>query len=322
MGANISTQNIESMTKQINNSLTKVIQKVNTTISSSTMSDQTISLDMRESVNCSPQIHQKSKTTFTSLSQLSSEISNDVATEMKNKLKEELAQIVKQKNEGINFGQTNVSALNTVSNTFLENNIESIIETEITNLVSNTSVSKQAIIINARGMQCNPTGPPFIIDQENLIEQISSNIANTLVKNAIKNVAENDVAKKITQTSDQTNAGLTFGGMIFLLIAAAAFTFFFGYKIMCYIIPIFIAVVAYGIYYYSQTNLKITLGVLIVCEIILICLELYFIYKAVRGTGNSNLIPIPKTIQIPAVSISTQPSTLSISTQSSMQPSS
>ena len=50
---------------------------------------------------------------------------------------------------------------------------------------------------------------------------------------------------------------------------------------MCYIIPIFIAVVAYGIYYYSQTNLKLTLGVLIVCEIILICLELYFIYKAV-----------------------------------------
>ena len=254
------------------------------------------------------------------MSQFGSEVANEVSNALKNSLTEEIAQIAKQKNEGINFGQTNVSDLNTYVNDYLINNMQTDIQTEINNIVEDTVDSTQEITINASYMNCN--GKDIIINQEMIIEQISSNIANTLVKNAVENVAENEAVKKITQTADQSNAGLTFGGMIFLLIAAAAFTFFFGYKIMCYIIPIFIAVVAYGIYYYSQTNLKITLGVLIVCEIILICLELYFIYKAVRGTGNSNLIPIPKTIQIPAVSISTQPSTLSISTQSSMQPSS
>ena len=320
MGANVSTQNIESMTKQINTALTEVSTTVSNTSQSTNSSIQSVHLDLTGSKNCRAQISQTSNSNLSAMSQFSSEISNDVANQLKNKLNEEIAQIVKQKNEGINFGQTNIANLKTISDTYVENNIQNIIKTQINNVISNTNSAEQEVVVYARNMECDSKDPSIIIDQKIVIEQISSNIANTLVKNAIKNVAENDVAKKITQTSDQTNAGLTFGGMIFLLIAAAAFTFFFGYKIMCYIIPIFIAVVAYGIYYYSQTNLKITLGVLIVCEIILICLELYFIYKAVRGTGNSNLIPIPKSIQIPAVSISTQP--LSISTQSSTQPSS
>ena len=320
MGANISTQNIESMTKQINKTLTDVSTTQSNTSQSTNSSKQSVFLDLSYSKNCKAKISQISNSNLSAMSQFSSEISNEVANQLKNKLNEEIAQIVKQKNEGINFGQTNIANLKTISDTYVENNIQNIIKTQINNVISNTNSAEQEVVVYARNMECDSKDPSIIIDQKIVIEQISSNIANTLVKNAIKNVAENDVAKKITQTSDQTNAGLTFGGMIFLLIAAAAFTFFFGYKIMCYIIPIFIAVVAYGIYYYSQTNLKITLGVLIVCEIILICLELYFIYKAVRGTGN--LIPIPKSIQIPAVSISTQPSTLSISTQSSTQPSS
>ena len=320
MGNNISNQNIESMTKTINKTLTDVSTTQNNTSQSTNSSKQSVHLDLTGSKNCRAQISQTSNSNLSAMSQFSSEISNEVANQLKNKLNEEIAQIVKQKNEGINFGQTNVANLRTISDTYVENNIQNIIKTQINNVISNTNSAEQEVVVYARNMECDSKDPSIIIDQKIVIEQISSNIANTLVKNAITNVAENDVAKKITQTSDQTNAGLTFGGMIFLLIAAAAFTFFFGYKIMCYIIPIFIAVVAYGIYYYSQTNLKITLGVLIVCEIILICLELYFIYKAVRGSGNSNLIPIPKSIQIPAVSISTQP--LSISTQSSTQPSS
>ena len=306
MGANISTQNIESMTKQINKTLTDVSTTQSNTSQSTNSSKQSVFLDLSYSKNCKAKISQISNSNLSAMSQFSSEISNEVANQLKNKLNEEIAQIVKQKNEGINFGQTNVSDLRAISDTYVENNMQTIIKAQINNLISNTNSVEQNVFIKARNMECDPKDPSIVIDQKAVIEQISSNIANTLVKNAIKNVAENDVAKKITQTSDQTNAGLTFGGMIFLLIAAAAFTFFFGYKIMCYIIPIFIAVVAYGIYYYSQTNLKLTLGVLIVCEIILICLELYFIYKAV--TGNKKVTPMPKSIQIPAVSISTDPS--------------
>lgn len=303
MGANVSTQNIESMTKQINKTLTEVSTTISNTAESTNSSRQSVRLDLQGSKNCRAVISQTSNSSLSAMSQFTNETYNDISNQLKNKLNEEIAQIVKQKNEGINFGQTNVSDLRAISDTYVENNMQNVIKSQISSIISNTNSVDQEVVVYAKNMECDPKDPSIVIDQKAVIEQISSNIANTLVKNAIKNVAENDVAKKITQTSDQTNAGLTFGGMIFLLIAAAAFTFFFGYKIMCYIIPIFIAVVAYGIYYYSQTNLKITLGVLIVCEIILICLELYFIYKAVRG--NSKVTPMPKSIQIPAVSIST-----------------
>jgi len=281
MGANVSTQNIESMTKTINKTLTDVSQTFSTTATSTNISRQDMELIIGEATGCNFLLSQDSKSNLAAMSEFSNEISNEVANQLKNTLKEELAQIVKQKNEGINFGQTNVSALNTISNTTLENNIENIINTSISSTISNTVDSGQKIKITIGKLTCPANNSSFIVTQEMIIDQISTNIANNLVKNTLTNIADNDVTKKITQTSDQANAGLTFGGMIFLLIAAAAFTFFFGYKIMCYIIPIFIAVVAYGIYYYSQTNLKLTLGVLIVCEIILICLELYFIYKAV-----------------------------------------
>ena len=285
MGTNVSTQNIDSMTQTINKSLTDVSTKYSTKVESSNITNQEMELNVGDSTGCSFQLSQNSKNNLAAMSHFSNEIANEVTNALTTKLQEELEQIVKQKNEGINFGQTNVAALNTISNTLAQNEIENIIKTEISNEISNTAESGQTIKINIGKLTCPANNPLFIVTQEMIIEQISNNIANNIVKNTLTNTSAIEAIKKIKQTSEQTNAGLSCGGMIILLILAYAFKTFFGYKILCYIIPIFIGVVAYGIYYYSKTDLKITLGVLIVCEIILICLELYVIYKAISKKG-------------------------------------
>jgi hypothetical protein len=309
MGANVSTQNIESMTETINKTLTDVSNNFSTILENNNVSKQEMELYIGESIGCSFQLTQNSKNNLQAMSNFSNEISNDVANKLTNTLRQQLEQIVKQKNEGINFGQTNVSALNTISDDTLTNDIKNIINTSITSQISNTAESGQTIKITIGKLSCPENNSLFIVTQEMIIEQISDNIANNLVKNTLSNDAVNDAVKTIKQTSEQKNAMLSFGGMIIILILAAVFTYLFGYKIMCYIIPIFIAVVAYGIFYYSQTNLKITLGVLIACEVILVCLELYFIYKAM--TTKNKVIPsikIPDLPSLPSVTISTQSS--------------
>ena len=183
MGTNVSTQNIKSMTNTINKTLTNVSQNFSTTATSINTSRQDMELIIGEATGCSFKLTQDSRSNLAAMSKFSNEISNEVANQLKNTLKEEIAQIVKQKNEGINFGQTNVSALNTISNTYLENNIENIIKTSISSTISNTVDSEQKIKITIGKLTCPSDNSSFIVSQEMIIEQISTNIVNNLVKN-------------------------------------------------------------------------------------------------------------------------------------------
>ena len=176
MGANVSTQNIESMTKTINKTLTEVSQNFSTILENNNVSKQEMELYIGESIGCSFQLTQNSKNNLQAMSNFSTEISNEVANKLTNTLREQLDQIVKQKNEGINFGQTNVSALNTISNATLENDIRNIINTSITSQISTTAESGQKIKITIGKLTCPENNPLFIVTQEMIIEQISNKI--------------------------------------------------------------------------------------------------------------------------------------------------
>jgi len=154
------------------------------------------------------------------------------------------------------------------------NNIENIISTEISNVISNTTSSSQVIKIKARNLECTNLN----ITQDAIIEQVSSNIANTIVSNTLKNVASNEDVQKLSQKSDQLNAGLSLFGGIFILIIIGGFVLF-AKKIMQYILPIIIIGLGIYIYYVSKTNQPITMYVLIALEIILFGIWLYCLFS-------------------------------------------
>ena len=63
-----------------------------------------------------------------------------------------------------------------------------------------------------------------------VMEQISQNIASTLVENSLKTVAENEDIQKLKQTAKLKNAGIAGCGSIFMIVILVAA--FFGLNMM------------------------------------------------------------------------------------------
>ena len=292
MGANVSSQTIDSVSTTTNNVLNSVLTNMVNSSTAGSYSNQEIYINVSDS-NCrTVYAVQKASNKLSALSQMSSETLTNLSNELKNKITKDIEQAAKQENTGLNLGQVNTSVMDQAVSSYLSNNIKNIVSTSISNIISNTSSSTQKITIYAKNM---PNCDEISADQDIIIEQISNSIASNIVTNTLKNVADNEDVQKLSQKSDQKNAGLSLMfGVILLLIVGICI--YFGKTAMSYIIPILMIAVGYGIFYFSSTKQKITMAVLIIIEILLFMFELYCIFSKPTIPNMAN-IPIPSEIQ-------------------------
>ena len=226
MGANVSSQKTKSVSKTINNILNSVTTDISTTTSNSASSEQKMQVHLIETQCDVINLIQVMSNKLSVLTNLSDEQSNELATQVKNAVKKDIQQAAQLENSGLNLGQANSSKMETDIETYLENEVKNVVKTSINKSIITTSSGKQEIEFKAKKSQCKNLN----ISQEMVMEQISQNIASTLVENSLKTVAENEDIQKLKQTAKLKNAGIAGCGSIFMIVILVAA--FFGLNMM------------------------------------------------------------------------------------------
>lgn len=315
MGANVSTQSVKSVSKLVNNVLNDISSEISMETTSTSSSKQYMKIVLRglncDNINSSQGMSNK----LVALSKLNSTQLNDIESKLKNKVSKEIQLLAKQKNSGLNLGQMNVSTMNTLIDNYVANNISNVIKTKISNSIKNTTDGEQIMEIDARGIKCKN----FVSSQEMVIEQLSTNIAETLVSNTMKTVAENEDLQKVTLKADQENAGLTMGFGIVILIVVLGLIYM-ARTLMKYVIPILMLACIYPIWYYYDKEQYYTCAAFITLLVLLTCLEIYVLFSNPMSAIPQLPKKFPSKITVTA-STSSTPSTPSTPPPSTPPPS-
>jgi len=276
MGANVSSQTNEAITKNINNVINEFSTNIEQNQSSNVDIKQYMDIEFSGSVICdNVTVRQVASGKLSSLSQLNSDQKTQLAADISNQIKAKLEQAVAQKNSGLNLGQANVSNQRNIINNYIEHNIKNILETNIKSSTRTDTKGNQTMIFRPRNkFECTNLD----LSQELAIEQISQNMTKSLVEGATSAVLKNKTIAEAKQKATQTNAGLSLGfGMIILVILGILFFFF--KSLLKYIIPIAIVVTLVVIVYmHMQTGTNVpALVILYVLLAIEIAIEIYLL---------------------------------------------
>lgn len=226
MGANVSNQMIESTTSIVSNAMTEISTTVNSGTSSYTTATQEMPIHIRglTMTDSNMEWHQKADLAVTAMLNSSADLSNDLSNKLKATLKETMVNDLTQANEGLNLGQLNISNSQQRTRSYIENNLENIVNSTINNVVTEyiDGIQQMPITLDDVIMK----GSSIVFNQEMQIESISKNISTSIVKNVIKNALTADVTKDLTNKTKQLNKGLDIFGIIAVVIVGGV-----GYKI-------------------------------------------------------------------------------------------
>lgn len=288
MGGNLSSQKITSISNTTNKVINNVVNKMITSASSNTYIGQKMFVDISHAKCGKVFIEQEADTKLSAISQMTDTNINDIANELKNSVSKDLSQSARQENTGLNLGQANAAIFDIVVKDYMDNQVVNDVTTEIRKVISNTSSNQQEMTIYARYLNCDE----FHAKQSSAIEMIANNITQTMIDNIMKNIESNEDIQKISQSVDQKNAGITLFSGLFVLIILGGMIMF-AKTLMKYILPILIIVGAGLIYFYSTTNQKKTLYVIIGLETILVIMWLYTFTKDggtnISGSASGNV---------------------------------
>jgi hypothetical protein len=227
MGANVSNQSAKALTTIINKNLTEIVSNARTETGSQAVVKQTINLWMEgvDMKKCPVTVDQLADINTSTLQQTNNQMVAELANRIKNDVSADLKQKLTQANDGLNLGAANVGNVQSKVETYLENNMHNIIRTGIENIMQNDAKTDQEVWIIAKNVTCTEGG--FVINQKSLIQLISENVANTIVKNVVENVAVAEVKAAIVNDVSQKNTGLSlsFGGIIIVVIVGGFIAF-------------------------------------------------------------------------------------------------
>lgn len=217
MGANVSNQMIESTTSIVSNALTEISTTVNSGTSSYTTATQEMPIYIKglTMINSNMEWHQKADLTVSTMLESSADLSNDLANKLKATLKETMVNDLTQANEGLNLGQLNISNSQQRTRSYIENNLENIINSTINNKVTQYIGGMQQMPITLDSVTMK--GSSIVFNQEMQIKAIAKNVSTSIVKNVIKNALTAAVTKDLTNKTEQLNKGLDIFGLIGLI---------------------------------------------------------------------------------------------------------
>ena len=225
MGVNTSVQSIDSISSVTNNVMNEIATQINNNVSSYTRSNQVMNVNINNSnIACSVNLTQQAQMSVSTMLENSTKLSNDLASKLDAKIKEELLNKLKQTNEDLNLGQVNTGVLDSKSESYLTQNLTTLIKTGITNSVTTDVYGTQYLnfSISNSNITC-PPGGAINITQSMAIDQISKNVATIIVDNVIKNVLSGGIDKVIDQKEEQLNKGIDVFAMFTVFIIIAVF---------------------------------------------------------------------------------------------------
>ena len=211
MGANTSVQMTDSITETVNESLTHVSKVIQNSKISKQQVNQDMSINLKNVRNCNISALQDAEIMADVIMDNNAELSNQMTTELMNKLEKQIETQVEQANEELNLGQMNTSVMKTRAQTYIKNNLNTIINTSVQNSVEVSQDGTQKMSITISDFECPPGGGSMDFMQKMLMENISKNISKNIVNNTVKYAITNDIKEEIKQSASQKNTGFGFG---------------------------------------------------------------------------------------------------------------
>lgn len=151
MGANVSNQNTEILTKTVNDVLTQITTSFVNSTNTDAYSRQQVDVDLSFATltGCPVQIDQSARIASSALADTNSKIDLELQNQLLNKVKDQISQQVDQVNQGLNLGQANIANVKAKLDTYAKNNLQNIITSSISNVVSSRAGQEQIVFIHA-----------------------------------------------------------------------------------------------------------------------------------------------------------------------------
>jgi membrane-associated HD superfamily phosphohydrolase len=218
MGANISKQTVESTTEIVSRALTSIKLSVTNKTSSYVSAEQVMSINLRnmKSDDFNLDITQKADIDLSTMLDSKNNLASDIANRIKAELTEQLANDLKQSNKDLNLGQMNISQSEIKGRAYLNQNLETLISSEVNNIVETKANGKQVINIDMSDSIFKKAN--IRISQDMIIKLLAKNIANNIINNVVENSMTSEIKKEMKNKAEQINSGVNLFAIIGVII--------------------------------------------------------------------------------------------------------
>ena len=221
-GGNESENNIKTKTEQLNKVANEVITTFMNKTECKSTTIQSANIIVDGDLNGEIHGHQSIDTNLSCLLQSMNDSDNTIFNDMTNKVLASLKQDTDQKTKGLVLSKNSSKQVVDID-TITTNDISTIVRTEVTNVLKNSSDSDQNVEIHIRG-NVGKTGK-ITWTQKAVITMIGTNIANNIVKNHVTTVARNTADLKVVQKTKQVAEGLTCGCSSLVILCSCVCAF-------------------------------------------------------------------------------------------------
>ena len=227
MGSQISAQSSEDVQESLNSIINKSITNINNRVNQAGAIDQKIVINMGDVTlldGARISAKQSANVQMKALSELAADTSTQVSQDIESQfdVEKEIDTVMEQ--EGIILFQSQISLQKSVTKQSFSNTIEDIVETTISDMVSQQGSSNQELVFNMGNVTLSGKGTVWEVSQESIIDMLSETIANTMVDKIIdmKVVQTASASTKMTATLSQEGIS-AFGLALLLLVPIIAF---------------------------------------------------------------------------------------------------
>ena len=204
MGTNVSSQTNDAVTDVVTKAINKVQVDINNKVINTTKSTNNIKIKF-VNVNAGDiKIKQINDVTTKALLTADTNVMSAIASNISNDISDKLEASLKQTNEDLNIGQTNVGIISQTSIKNIANNIEQDVRTGVSNLSNVTVDADQSIVIEFSASNIGDV----TLDQEAIIKSIAENIASSIIKSTAAATVDNKAATDMKSAVEQKNKGL------------------------------------------------------------------------------------------------------------------
>jgi hypothetical protein len=227
MGKNYSRQLVDMTQQIISTASTKIVNSLSNRSDYNFRNDQTLKIDWTgaDFNHCPLTIAQESEIMSRVLNNNTTKFSDEVTNDISSQIDALVTQTLEQVNKSIPVFDENEASVTMRIRQLVKQQINVSLQNSISNVLSTNASNDQVIDIGARYFKCRNS--PITMTQSSTIDTIASSTANSTIENVVRNSEVAALKAQLEQKVSQVNAGLDFGFLLFLLLAAvAAFAIF------------------------------------------------------------------------------------------------
>jgi hypothetical protein len=211
---NVSETEFKKITENYKKSVASFLNSSEKTSKSDAEVTQTVKIVMRYAKGCDIVVGQTAEIKVKLVQFDVDKLVNDVDVAFTDKVVEDVTQAIEQTNEGIGFGDTNLSSLRqevqNINKVELQKDIKNIFKEEISSF--NKIAQENVLEIT----ECYDSS--LNLNQYASIDNLSERIAERLITNKETTDVSTESDTKATQSAKQTNSGIFGGGGVWMIL--------------------------------------------------------------------------------------------------------